>query len=112
MLNIGSRITLLRKEKGWSQTDLAKELGASREIIGKYERNENLPSIEMALKMSNAFGVTVDYLLGEGEFASFDKELMDRIKDFENLDKNTKAKIFDVMDTYIRDAKARAAYAK
>lgn len=112
MLNIGSRITLLRKEKGWSQTDLAKELGASREIIGKYERNENLPSIEMALKMSNAFGVTVDYLLGEGEFASFDKELMDRIKDFENLDKNTKAKIFDVMDTYIRDAKARAAYTK
>ena len=112
MLNIGSRITLLRKEKGWSQTDLAKELGASREIVGKYERNENLPSIEMALKMSNAFGVTVDYLLGEGEFASFDKELMDRIKDFENLDKNTKAKIFDVMDTYIRDAKARAAYAK
>lgn len=81
-------------------------------MIGKYERNENLPSIEMALKMSNAFGVTVDYLLGEGEFASFDKDLMDRIKDFENLDKNTKAKIFDVMDTYIRDAKARAAYAK
>ena len=112
MLNIGSRITLLRKDKGWSQGDLAKELGASREIIGKYERNENLPSIEMALKMSNAFGVTVDYLLGEGEFASFDKDLMDRIKDFENLDKNTKAKIFDVMDTYIRDAKARAAYAK
>ncbi len=66
----------------------------------------------MALKMSNAFGVTVDYLLGEGEFASFDKDLMDRIKDFENLDKNTKSKIFDVMDTYIRDAKARAAYAK
>ena len=112
MLNIGSRITLLRKDKGWSQGDLAKELGASREIIGKYERNENLPSIEMALKMSNAFGVTVDYLLGEVEFASFDKDLMDRIKDFENLDKNTKAKIFDVMDTYIRDAKARAAYAK
>jgi len=41
-----------------------------------------------------------------------DKDLIDRIKDFENLDKNTKAKIFDVMDTYIRDAKARAAYEK
>jgi len=37
---------------------------------------------------------------------------MDRIKGFENLDKTTKSKIFDMMDTYIRDAKARAAYAK
>lgn len=51
-LNIGSKISTLRKEKNWSQGDLAQKIDASREIIGKYERNENLPSIEMVAKMA------------------------------------------------------------
>ena len=110
MLNIGSKIILLRKQKGWSQGDLAKHIEASREIVGKYERNENLPSIEMTLKIARVFEVTVDFLLGEGEFASFDKRLLDRIKAFENLDEITKTKIFDLIDVHIRDAKARKAY--
>ena len=38
----------------WSQGDLAQRIAASREIIGKYERNENLPSIEMVAKMARA----------------------------------------------------------
>ena len=43
MLDIGSKITQLRKQKNWSQDDLAKEINASRAIIGKYERNEIMP---------------------------------------------------------------------
>ncbi|WP_420856433.1 helix-turn-helix domain-containing protein [Zunongwangia pacifica] len=35
------------------------------DAISKYERNDNSPSIEMALKISNAFEVSVDYLVGE-----------------------------------------------
>ncbi len=50
MLDIGSRIAELRKAKNWSQADLAKAIEASRDIIGKYERDENSPSIEMTLK--------------------------------------------------------------
>ncbi|MCP4482177.1 MAG: helix-turn-helix transcriptional regulator [bacterium] len=110
MLNIGDKIILFRKQKGWSQGDLAKKIGSSREMVGKYERDDNLPSIEMTLKIAKAFEVTVDFLIGEGEFASFDKRLMDRIKAFENLDEGTKTKIFDMIDVYIRDAKARKAY--
>jgi transcriptional regulator with XRE-family HTH domain len=37
-------------------------------------RNENSPSLEMALKMAKALGVTVDFLLGEDEYSSYDKE--------------------------------------
>ncbi len=110
MLNIGSKIILLRKQKKWSQGDLAKKIKASREIVGKYERNEHLPSIEMTLKIAKVFEITVDFLLGEGEFAAFDKRFMDRIKSFENLDEETKNKIFDMIDIYMRDAKARKAY--
>lgn len=50
MVKIGNRIVELRKKKGWSQTDLAKQADASREAIGKYERDEAQPSVETAKK--------------------------------------------------------------
>jgi len=57
MLNIGDKIIELRKHENWSQSELAKAIGASRDIIGKYERNENSPSIEMAFKIAKIFDV-------------------------------------------------------
>jgi transcriptional regulator with XRE-family HTH domain len=110
-LNIGSKISALRKEKNWSQGDLAQQIEASREIIGKYERNENLPSIEMTLKMAKAFGVTVDYLLGEGEYASYDKDTIDRLKSIQKMDDGTRTILFNVIDTYIQNFKTKQAFA-
>lgn len=109
-LNIGSKISALRKEKGWSQGELAQKIDASREIIGKYERNENLPSIEMVAKMAKAFGVTVDFLIGEGENASYDKETVERISDIQKMDADTKNVLFNVIDTYIQNFKTKQAF--
>lgn len=109
-LNIGHKVSLLRKAKKWSQSDLAKQIDASREIIGKYERNENLPSIEMVLKMSKAFGVTIDYLIGNGEYASYDKETVERINNIQKMDSDTKDVLFNVIDTYIQNFKTKQAF--
>lgn len=111
MLNIGDKVTALRKAKNWSQSDLAKAIDASRDIIGKYERNENSPSIEMALKIAKIFDVPVDFLLGEGKHANYDNDTVKRIEEIQVLDSNTKSVLFNLIDTYIRDAKARRAYA-
>ncbi|GAB3433077.1 helix-turn-helix domain-containing protein [Niabella aquatica] len=92
------------------QTDLGKAAGVSREIIGKYERNENLPSIEMVAKMAKAFGVTVDFLIGEGENASYDKETAERINDIQKMDADTKNVLFNVIDTYIQNFKTKQAF--
>ena len=110
MLNIGSRISLLRKEKGWSQGDLAEQIEASREIIGKYERNENSPSLEMALKMAKAFDVSIDYLLGESANASYDKDTIRRLEEMEKLPDEERNRIFHFIDLIIRDFKAKQAY--
>ena len=111
MVNIGEKITELRRRKNWSQADLAKAIEASRDIIGKYERNENSPSIEMAVKIARAFDVPLDYLLGEGKHAAYDKETVKRLEDIETLDPGTKSVLFNVIDTFLRDYKARRAYA-
>ena len=111
MLNIGKKISELRKEKKWSQSDLAKTVKASRDIIGKYERGENSPSIEMAIKLAEALDISVDYLLGKERFGKYDKEAIKRLEEIQKLDDSTRTKLFDIIDTYIRDSKARLAYA-
>ena len=112
MININNKITELRKAQSWSQEELAKKIGASRIMIGKYERGENSPSIEVALKLANAFGVSIDYLVGQGPNATFDKEMIKRLDDLEVLPKEEKLKIFDYIDLVIRDFKTSRAYAR
>lgn len=110
MLNIGNKITELRKAKGWSQAELAEAVEASRDIIGKYERNDNLPSIEMAIKLAQVFDVSLDFLMGIGKHASFDKRMLRRFEDIENLDNSTRNTLYTIIDIFLRDAKARKAY--
>jgi transcriptional regulator with XRE-family HTH domain len=110
-MNLSDRITSLRKQKEMSQTDLAKAAGVSREIIGRYERGEALPSIEVAKKIADAFVVSLDYLVGEGINASFDKKNLKRLEDIEKLDTDTKEKIYFVIDNIIQNVKAKKAFA-
>ena len=73
-MGIGKTITSLRKKNNWSQNDLATQTGISQVIVGKYERNDATPSIEVAKKIADVFGISLDYLVGEGQNASFDKK--------------------------------------
>ena len=107
MLNIGDRITQLRKQQKISQEDLAKQAGVSRTMMGNYERNDNTPSVEVLLKLAKAFGVTVDYLIGESELSSMDKENIKRLKDIENLAPQDKEYILYAIDNLIRAAKLK-----
>ncbi len=110
-METGKIIASLRDKKGWSQTDLATGSGVSRVMIGKYERGEAVPSIDAAKKIANALEVTLDFLTGETKTAAFDKKTLQRLEDLQQLEEPKRQTLFDLMDTYIRDAKARKAYA-
>ncbi len=101
---LGEKIISLRKNKGWSRADLAKKIGASQSMISKYKQNANLPSIEMTLKICQTFNITSDYLIGNKKYGHFDKELMNKIEAIQNTDEETKRKIFEIIDVYIRDS--------
>jgi transcriptional regulator with XRE-family HTH domain len=83
----------------------------SKVMIGKYERDEAAPSIEAAKKIADALEVSLDSLVGEGTFNNFDKKTLQRFKDLEHLEDDKKKTLFDLIDTYIRDAKGRKTYA-
>jgi transcriptional regulator with XRE-family HTH domain len=110
-MNTGKIIAELRDKKGISQVDLADKSGVSRVMIGKYERGEAAPSIDAAKKIADALGVSLDHLVGEGLYRDFDKKTLQRFRDLEYLEDDKKKTLFDLIDTYIRDAKARKAYA-
>lgn len=110
MLDIGSKITQLRKAKKWSQEDLAKQINSSRVMIGNYERNTNSPSVDILLKIAKAFDVSVDYLIGEGQLSIYDKETLKRLEDIEQLDEDTKNKLFFLIDNVIQNFKTKKAF--
>lgn len=109
-MNTGKIIEELRKKQNWSQGELAEKTDVSRVMIGKYERGEAVPSIEAAKGIADAFGVSLDYLVGEGVNASFDKKTVKRLQDIQNLDDETQGMLFRLIDTVLRDTKAKKAY--
>lgn len=111
MKPIANIITNLRKQKGWSQTDLARESAVSREILGKYERGEAVPSIDFAKRIADALGVSLDYLVGEGQNAAFDKKSLQRLQAIEQLPDDEKKTVFALLDAFIRDYRAKQQYA-
>lgn len=109
-MEINKIIADLRKEKDWSQADLANKTGISQVMVGKYERGDASPSIDVAKKIADAFEVSLDFLVGEGVNATFDKKIMQRIQDIQTLDGTTQDMLFNLIDTVIRDQKAKKAY--
>jgi len=95
----------------WTQTELASESGVSREIIGKYERGEATPSVDFAKRIADAFGVSLDFLVGEGLHSKLDKKTVKRLQEIESLKEEDKKHLFAIVDAFLRDATTRKAYA-
>lgn len=64
---LAEKIALLRRQRGWSQEDLADRLEVSRQAVSKWEGGACAPDLDKILKMSELFGVTTDSLLKDEE---------------------------------------------
>ena len=60
---LAEKIMTLRKRAGWSQEELAAQLGVSRQSVSKWEGAQSVPDMQKVVQMSRLFGVTTDYLL-------------------------------------------------
>ena len=64
-MTFGEKLQALRRERGWSQEDLASEIPISRQAVSKWESSAAVPDTENVLRLSDIFGVSTDYLLRE-----------------------------------------------
>jgi transcriptional regulator with XRE-family HTH domain len=65
LLDIGTRIKKLRKNKGMFQRELADKAGVSRVAIVNYERSERIPNVDILSRIAIALGVTVNDLIAD-----------------------------------------------
>jgi len=108
-MSFGSRLLEARKKKGISQEELARFLNTKGPVIGRYERDEMKPSIEVAAKMSDYLDVSLDYLVGAADVL-VDKKTLNRVLELQKLPEDIQEKIYYFMDMSIRDFKAKKAY--
>lgn len=57
---IRNRIKVLRAEHNWTQAELADKVGISRQAVISIEKYKYTPSLELAFKIAQAFGVSID----------------------------------------------------
>ena len=63
----GARLRLARQAHGLSQQQIANVAGVSRQAISRVESSEGDPSLQLALALASALGMTVEDLFGAGD---------------------------------------------
>ena len=106
----GERLTMVRKKKRISQDELAKAIGVHAPVIGRYERDEVKPSVEVAAKIAQSLGVSLDYLTGNSDL-ELDADVIKKIQEIQKLPEKDRDHLFYVVDNILQNVKAKKAFA-
>ena len=103
MNSFGKKLAECRKTKGFSQSELARLLNTNHSIIGKYERDEVKPTIDVVKKLADSLDTTAGYLLGETMDANLLKDpvMMKRFNEINTLPEEDKNCVYSLMDAYL-----------
>ena len=101
-VEIAQRLAAMRREKGYSQEELANRLGLSRQAVSKWERAESSPDTGNLIALADLYGVTLD------ELVRVDVDIADDVR-FEEADKETTVEV--TAETITAAAESAAATA-
>ena len=97
----------MRKDKKMSQDEVGKLVGVHGAVIGRYERDEVKPSIDMATQLAEALEVSLDYLVGSTDVL-LEKSIVNRVLDIQKLKENDKQHVFALLDAFIKQTKFKS----
>lgn len=104
----GQRLARIRKEKGYTQVELAQKMGIIQVLISDYERDKLRPYHEMIGKFVQALGVSADELLGLKASKNKDNrpslKVLRRMKKIETLPPTQQKVLFRTIDTFLKGA--------
>lgn len=109
-MSLADNLKRLRKKRGWSQTQLAEQIGSHLSHINRIETGKYNPSLDVVQKLAAAFDVTIDYLVSDTdedfkEVRIEDKNLMERIKLIDSLEEDDKTALIRVIDSMLTKKK-------
>lgn len=110
--DFGARLKSLRKQKSWPQKELAAKVGLRFQQLNKYESGLNIPPAEMLIKLADALGVSVDFLLTGNPAENLplaSARLFRRFKVLEALDSDDQETVIKVIDAMIAKQRMTSA---
>ena len=110
----GARLKALRKQKNWSQKELAAKVAIRFQQLNKYESGLNVPPADMLVKLAHTLDVSVDYLLTgnpmeDSPLAS--SRLFKRFQVLEHLNQDDQDTVIKIIDAMIAKGRVEAALA-
>jgi len=111
-MGFAERLKKARNDRGLSQTELAKLVGIHYTQIGRYEKKGAQPSADVLSKLSNALGVSSDFLTNGtsddlAENSLTDKELLNQFKAIEKMNEEDKSVVKVFLDAFITKGKLK-----
>jgi transcriptional regulator with XRE-family HTH domain len=108
MEQIGERIARLRKARGMTQAELAKQIEVSQNLVSGYEVGTVRLSADIAIKVAKALKVSTDELLGvkngqENE-ALPSRRILRRLARFDSLPKRKQDALLQTIDAVLKSA--------
>jgi transcriptional regulator with XRE-family HTH domain len=107
-LSFGQRLAALRKSAGFTQLELANEVGVSRRMIAYYEGQSEHPPTTLLPALTRALRVTSDELLGldtpkepAKRGRTPDNRMQRRLQQIANLPPEERRQIIQVVDAFI-----------
>lgn len=91
MQNIGERLAKLRKEYHLKQTDIAKRINESQQVVSNIERGVTMPDIEQLKKFADIYNISLDQLVGREFFGEntddLERQIISYIKQMDDKGK-------------------------
>lgn len=104
-----AKLKELRKQRGWSQGQLAHQIGADLQRISKYERGVIWPTMELTVKMAKVFDVSVDFLIRDDKTAAVAKiknqKLLNKLEAINELPEDDQETVISFLDAFIKRRK-------
>jgi transcriptional regulator with XRE-family HTH domain len=110
---LGQRVARLRKERGFTQVELAERIGTIQTLVCDYEKDRLRLSAEMALRFALALEISVDDLLRPKSAAPAlrrpNRKVLRRLEQIESLPSTQQVALLRTIDTFLEGAAAQAA---
>ena len=102
--SVGKRIKELRKQRGWTQKELANHIDGSYQQLNKYESGIHTPPLDKLIQLTEALNTTTDYLItGEVDEQTplHNKRLLERFQLLESFNTNDQETVISLIDAMI-----------
>ena len=109
---IGQRLARLRKERGFTQVELAEKTGLVQTLVTDYECDRLRLSAEMAIRFAQGLGVTMDDLLqpqGSKATRKPSRKVLRRLELIESLPDRQQETLLRTIDTFLEAAALKSA---